>query len=353
MRIETTVGSSTRIEPGHPAGLVLSVLYDTAAGSMSRLRDDPPACFADLYLDQVIAGVVAGREDYHLEPFYYSSLSDVSAICYRHEVFQDLEQPLLFSRVKAFVEQMVTLRHYLAFATKFDYQPERQRWFLDAARLYCAAIAELLTTLQTADLSSRALLALRDHLAVYSGSDPFRSLSTDADRMIDELSEVVYCVEIRGGRVTVMKYEGEPDYSAQVAETFARFRQGAVSEYRTQVMNRVDMNHVEGQIIERVAKLFPDVFGNLEQFCETHQGFVDPTVATFDREIQFYLSYLEFIAPMRSASLEFCYPTMSETSKAECAVDSFDVALAVYSSPSTPKSLPTALCSLDRSGSWW
>ncbi len=48
----------------------------------------------------------------------------------------------------------------------------------------------------------------------------------------------------------------------------------------------------------------------------------------FDRGIQFYLSYLEYIAPARRTGLRFCYPCVSATSKAVRGDATFDLALA-------------------------
>jgi hypothetical protein len=53
--------------------------------------DQPePSFFHDLNLDQVCAGVTAGREQYDLAPFFRAALRDVAAAEYRHAVFRDL-----------------------------------------------------------------------------------------------------------------------------------------------------------------------------------------------------------------------------------------------------------------------
>ena len=129
-------------------------------------------------------------------------------------------------------------------------------------------------------------------------------------------------------RVLVRRYENEPDYSADVAATFARFAQGAAKSYLVEFSEYTEMNHVEAAILNRVARLHPAVFAELTEYCERHRDYCDRKIAEFDREIQFYISYLDFIAPLRQADLQFCFPRLSRTSKAVRACATFDLALA-------------------------
>lgn len=87
------------------------------------------------------------------------------------------------------------------------------------------------------------------------------------------------------------------------------------------------MSHVGAQILDRVARLFADEFAALADFCARHRGFVDATVRRFERELHFYLAYLNYIAPIRGAGLPFCCPQMS-SSKEVYADQTFDLALA-------------------------
>jgi DNA mismatch repair protein MutS len=88
------------------------------------------------------------------------------------------------------------------------------------------------------------------------------------------------------------------------------------------------MDHVEAGILDLVARLYPAVFEELDDFWERYQDFPDKILTRFDREIQFYLAYLEYLAPLRAAGLSFCYPVMSAGPEEVSAADTFDIALA-------------------------
>jgi DNA mismatch repair protein MutS len=82
------------------------------------------------------------------------------------------------------------------------------------------------------------------------------------------------------------------------------------------------------QIVELVARLHPELFDSLLTYCDTHRAFLDPVVARFDREVEFYLAYLAYIEPLKEAGLSFCYPDVSTSSKEVDAEETFDIALA-------------------------
>jgi len=290
-------------------------------------RPEPPF-FADLNLDQVFAGVAAGREQYDLAPFFRMPLRGEDAAEYRHEVFRDLENQGVLDPVTKFAERMRAVRDDLDQARKLRYRYQKEAWFLSAARGYCVAVSALAEALRQAELASRAFVAFREYLAGYAASAAFTGLAAEAADVAGALDGVTYGVNIKGPRVTVTRYEGEPDFSADVVATFAKFARGAVKDYRGKFTNWPEMNHVEEWIADRVARLFPAEFAALDDFCGRQPGFQDENIVTFDREAQFYLGYLDFIAPMKAAGLEFCYPRVSADDKETDVTAAFDLALA-------------------------
>jgi DNA mismatch repair protein MutS len=288
----------------------------------------PPAFFADLNCDQIVEAITLGRDEYNLKPFFYALLPRLGTIEYRHAVMQDLERPGLCERVSSFAEQMRSVRSHLVQTEKMYYKEQKEAWFLDGVEIYCEIIRAFAAALTDSDLRSRGFLAFREYLAGYSKSEHFRSMRAQVKELKADLGKIEYCVLVKGNGFTVRKYEGEGDYSAEVELTFEKFKQGAVKDYRVKYSASADMNHVEAKILEFVARLHPELFQALTEFCARTHNFIDRTVAAFDREVQFYLAYLEYIEPLRRSGLAFCYPVVSDTNQEVCSHEAFDIALA-------------------------
>lgn len=290
---------------------------------------EQPEYFSDLNLDQVLRALTQGRERYELEPFFYTPLRDEAAVRYRHAALHDLEQRALRDAVGAFADAMVRMRRHLEYVNELRHPLQRQAWFLDAAAVYRDGVRTLAGDLTDLQPASEAFDGLRAFVEDYIGSERFTALSADVDGVRDALAGVRYAVRIHGARVTVTRYEDEPDYSAEVAQTFARFRQREVAGHLLRLRDVAQMDHVEEQILDRVAKLHPEPFGALHAFCSHHGDFVEETIARFDREVQFYLGYLDIADRLTRAGLPVCYPGVSADEKAVAVEGTFDLALAL------------------------
>ena len=272
-----------------------SILFpDTEAASESEPQSP---FFADLNLDQAVEAIVAGRDEYNLTPFFHLPLHDVDTVVYRHQIFADLEDDTVAGAVRTFADEMKRTRSYLTLAQKQHYAPERQRWFFDAAATYRHAVINLRAAFEQFELDSPGMQALREFLTSYTSLPTFQKLATDIDAVLDGLDRVRYTLRIRGNRVTVSGYHDEADATIEVEDTFARFREQAGESHLMTVSDPGSMDHVEARIAQLLARLDPAPFRALEQFCSDHRGFIDDRVARFDREVQFYLAYLDTSGP--------------------------------------------------------
>jgi DNA mismatch repair protein MutS len=305
-----------------------SILFDRPESGVDVDAREEPAFFGDLNLDQVVESILVGQEEYGLEPFFYAPLHDVGSVRFRHEVLRDLAQEQVLDCVEVFSEKMRAMREHLAQAKRLHYPLQKQRLFLDAVDAYEDAVSSFAEQLDTLELSSRGFQDLRAYLAEYTTSDVFTSLAAETRDLEGNLASVKYSVLIRGGRVKVGTFAGEANYSEEVEETFARFKQGDVKDYRVKLHDSLDMNHIEARILGLVAQRHPTVVQKLGAYVATHGDYLDQTVAAFDREVQFYVSYIRFIDRFRSAGLPFCYPHVSARSKEIHVEEAFDLALA-------------------------
>jgi hypothetical protein len=286
-----------------------------------------PDFFTDLNLDQVIDAITAKKQDYNLKPFFYTPLSDANTIRYRQEVLRDLQDENWMAHVKTFAEKMVLARRYLALVEKLDFDIHKKGWILDAALMYCEAVSGLAEALGAAGVKSRGFLGLWEVVSAYIRSPAFKTLAAEARKVKAGLAVLKYSIIIQTGRFSVRKYDGETDYSVEVEKTFEKFKQGAVKDYRVEMYEGGGMNHIEAKILEFVARLYPEPFAALDRFCERHPAFIDETIRAFDREVQFYVSYLEYLDSLKHKGLAFCFPEVGESREA-FARETFDLALA-------------------------
>jgi DNA mismatch repair protein MutS len=311
------------------AGPDLSILFaaDAEAGEPEEAE---PAYFADLSLDQFVSSLTAGRDEYDLRPYLRQRLTSATQVRYRQAVLRDLEREDMHGIAAAFAGRMREMRAFLARARAVHHPLQRSRLFLGGAAIYCDAVDTLATELASARPASAGLGLLRDYLTGLCTSAAQRGLREDVRRIEESLGLVRYALHIRGSRIDVRPYSGEADFSAEVRALFARFGSGgaAAGQPPPRRPELLEVDDVEAGILERVARLFPEPFGDLSAFFGQRQGYVDPVVCRFDREVQFYLAYLDYLQPLRSAGLEFCYPEVCEQPGQTSVSDTFDLVLA-------------------------
>lgn len=304
-----------------------SILFEKPEGSILDETIEAPAHFVDLNLDQIVNAITVKKQEYNLKPFFYTPLEDIDTITYRQEIAQDCENGSLLENIQSFALKMIEMRRYLMMIEKLYTQNHKHGWFLEAVNTYCDAVSCLVNDLSAIKIKSRGLIAFREFLSDYAQSADFVLLDAETKKLKMDLSEIQYCVHVKGNRVKVRKYEKEMDYSKAVEQTFEKFKQGSVKDYSIRLTSG-GMNHIEADILDLVAKLFPEIFNNLNVYCANHGNFINTTISTFDREIQFYVSYQEYIAKLKQAGLMFCYPKISGHDKESFDYEGFDLALA-------------------------
>lgn len=306
-----------------------SILFSSPPELQAIGENGIPEFFTDLNLDKLVGAVAARTEGYDLSSFFTWLLNDIDEIHYRHGVFRELQDPVLLENCLAFSARLKEARSLHRLAAKCYYPLQRQALFLEVVEKYCSALKSYSAALDGLTLQSTGFTSLRDYLAGLVQSESFSTLFREATEIQSELSEIRYEIFIDGVRLVIRHLENEQDYSRDVLSTFQRFSQGAVKDYRISFSESLEMNHLEAEILDKVARLNSTPFSRMKHFYEKNQGFWDPIIERYEQEIHFYLAYVGIMHDLGQVGLAFCYPEVSATSKEESARDMFDLTLAL------------------------
>ena len=166
----------------------LSILNPSLQDDTKAEMSEAPAYFADLNLDQIVASITAGKEEYNLAPFFHEALKSREAMEYRQEVMRDLENDARYDAVTRFANTMRSVREHLTQAGKLHYKYQKEAWLLDAVELYCQCVERLLSDLRAAPPSSPGLAGFFTFLDGYVGSPAFQQLLKEIATLIARLA---------------------------------------------------------------------------------------------------------------------------------------------------------------------
>ncbi|RDI51075.1 MutS-related protein [Nocardia mexicana] len=299
----------------------ISVLWPGPAENLVMDAD----AVSDLDIDRVVSAIV-GRDEYGLRAWFARPVRDLETVRYRQEVFADLADESARAVFDEFSAGMRGMRARLARQDRLHHPQQRQGWQLAAAADYLDTVAQLAEALTPLPLNSRALTRFREFVSDYVAGPDFGRLAANVHRVRRALEEVRYSLRLVGRTLEVGPGGTEPDYSSTIAKLFSRFGCGGPSAIR-QRSEWDDMNQMEEQILDRVATLHPSAFGQLGEFARSHEQFAHPDVTAFDREIQFYLTYLAFAGRVGGSTRAMCLPRLASRGEPIHAEAAFDLAL--------------------------
>ncbi|MFO7777761.1 MAG: hypothetical protein R6V28_05345 [Nitriliruptoraceae bacterium] len=309
---EGTPAASLLRPPGSRPSLVEAVPLSDAAAQ-------------DLQLAPLFAAL--SKDAPWLAPWYATPCADVDTVRFRQAVAGELERPEVAEPLRIFARRIHRVRQRLDAVQRVPYRYVAEAWFLANAQRYVRATTVLLEELDAIELQTDGLRACRDAVRDITEGERFRSLVDGAAEVQEALDAVSYTVRVHAGRITVDSDHGEPELTAEVAATFARFRTEPPRPVeRPAVEPGVDA--VTARILELVAEQHPDAFTALVGFQERHRPLLDPTIAALAQEVPFYLAYLDRIERLRAGGLPFCDPELVGPTEPCSAEDGYDLAVA-------------------------
>lgn len=300
------------------------------------LEHEAPAYFIDLNLDQLVAALAGDKDEYGLRPLLYTPAARMETIAHRHAVFRDLGTPTIWQAVDDFLHGLQQVAEQRQRMGKACHPHEKSRWLLDALHAYCAVVSTLADALQAAAPTSDGFRQLAAYLRQYAEGEELRTLQGETRQLLAQLGQIRYSVLIKGPRVEVGRHQDEADWGQAISATFARFQSGRVERAEVQpppqrhrtLLEAPWLNTVDERILTQVVKLFPDLFTRIDAYVRRYQDYADPVVARTATQLQFYLRYRQYMAPLRAAGIAFCCPSFAQPGGPVHATQACDLVLA-------------------------
>jgi hypothetical protein len=288
----------------------------------------PEDVLHDLALDQVLAQF---EPEAAALPWTHP-LPSVDAVRDRQAVFRGLATGPVRACVDGFLAEWAEVQRARDEAARSRHQVQRSLWHVRALVDYSTAVDRFAAALSSALADSAEESELLDGLAAYVEqlhlAPTFTRRRDRAVEIRSAIDELRYNALLQGGKVSVAAYDDEPDLESAVLETFDRFRQGAVTDYRVRFPESTDLDHVQAQILDLVLLLHPEPFRQLVGFAAETGDFLDEQLIRFTEEVPFFLTYLDLLRPLHAAGLPVSYPEVSPTSHHLSAPETWDLVLA-------------------------
>ncbi|MFT4108491.1 MutS-related protein [Propionicimonas sp.] len=305
-------------------------------------RPVAPQTLVDLHLDEVISAAAPG--DFQRQ-VWREPLTDAGVVGYRQDVAADLARADIRPAAEAIDAALAAARNaILAWRSAHDAIPAELN-LLESIRQFTEAVTRFSGALAESGPTSEGLLAVRAHLAAYTGGEEFRTLSEGCASRLEELRARTVELGMRAGTVWVDEDSGRPGWTAQIAAFFARFDSAASSATGVPARPRRYLNHVEAQAIGLVAELRPAVFGRLHAFAAAHQDFLPDDLARLGEELRFFLGFQKVADQLGGEGVAWCRPRVIENPGTPLLLaGTTDLALALRTHSGGARLVPNDLC---------
>ena len=269
----------------------------------------------DLNLSKVFDSCIIGKEEYSLMEFFVCPLCTKDEVEYRQEIMKDIDGKKLYQILNQFSLHMKESKEWKRNAERAHYNNLSAIFHLKAIRSYLDAIIKLQREMSNLVLNSVGMKAFLLFITKYTESIEFREMYNATEDIIPKFEAIWYTLCIKGNEIEVNPYKDELDLSQIVTDFFDRFSDEKKINHQIDIGEKKRLNHIEEQIVTCLSKEYPECFDQLQTFCDNQSKFYNETVIRFEREVQFYLSYITVVKDTREKGVRFCYPMVSTENK--------------------------------------
>lgn len=307
------------------------MMYISLLGMEDAIKaDEKSDVYLDLNLDLIIQKIVYGKHKNQLKDLFFTPLHNVGTIRYRQDIFRDLMNRELYGGIESFTSAKEVLEDNMGFLGKIVNQSQKEAYFLNCVCFYCNMIQKLMNVFEQAPLRSEGLLGMKGCLKEYLGSKDYMEMVRTANTLKTEMLSTGFHLKFTDDCVYIGKYREENELSGKLEKLLYRFKetQEKHNYCRKRTAAIFNMNSLEEKILEAEKETIPEIFLSISLFIKKWNNFQPEFVKAFYKEIEFFMSYLHFIDPLREKGYQFNFPGFCTTPQDCCIQEGFDLLLA-------------------------
>lgn len=266
----------------------------------------PPAFFKDLQLDYILNIINHMAGDYQINQYYYTMPGSLSLIQYRQQVFCDLMDKNLYQAVYAFCAGMRKSRHSYMLSLECGEKVRQAGYHLEAALFYWEALDKFRQELNNLNPASEGISLLKEYVLKYTKNCQENGFSIAAAGAREIFSNMRFYMPVNKSGITItgVKDTGtqnpEEDFTSRnYLKELATLLQSGVEDSKTYLKdifpNVLEPSYLETALIKLLKKSSPEVFVKIQEFYKNYPDFYSEKLLRFEEEVQFYLSFLNFM----------------------------------------------------------
>lgn len=289
-----------------------------------EIRTEPPVFFPDLNIDQIINKI---SEDWveDIRELYYALPADQETEDYRRAIFAEVKKEGMLPVLTEFLELMRQRMFCMERKEKVEDDVQKHVWYIQEAGCYVEALEGLWQKLGEFSLQSEGMGGLMEFLAQCVSDAEYRTFKEEVLKLRNELMGFRILLTYEKDRFTVSEGTGTGTYADFLSECLPENSK----TFKSPFLSFAELSDLEREAIRIFKKRHKDFFDRAERFYKKYDQYAKEEMLLLQKEMAYYIAYLQFMQKMQEQGFEFCAPSV--TGDRLSVTGLYDLALALAS----------------------
>lgn len=287
----------------------------------AELENQQPVFFGDLQMEGILKAVLSRYSEFDLRKYFYTLPGSVSTICYRQDVYRDLEKnDFLILIFKKFSDRMAQSEKCFQYYRQAEDEIKKGSYLLLACRQYLAALSLLRDSLNQADIASKGFRTLKEILDKMYAESEFMEFTGTVETVYSYMNELELTLLISKKEIRILEEEnidgaGVVDRIHEFMKAFGIPVQKEVPAVVENIFpSPLETSSLETAVVDILRRSKPEVFHELKRFADVPFTLEDNIFLKIRNEILFYISFYEFEEQLGNAGYLLNYPGIHDKS---------------------------------------